>query len=96
MLPYVTSGVILGCGVDRSESWFLGFEITVGPLADLAEFWQLTELYRRQIVLKCVSFCSGSVISSSHNHDSVENGCIFNMSFLSFRVTFHFHGRKGS
>ena len=44
LLTYVTSGVILGYGVDRSESWFLGFEITVGPLADLAEFWQLTEL----------------------------------------------------
>lgn len=37
VLPYVTSGVILGYGVDRSESWFLGFEITVGPLGDLAE-----------------------------------------------------------
>ena len=34
---------------------------------------------------------------SSHNHGSVENGCISNISFLSFfRVTFHFHdyGRK--
>ena len=26
---------------------------------------------------------------SSHNHGSVENGCISNMSFLSFRVIFH-------
>ena len=35
----------------------------------------------------------------SHNHRSVENGCISNMGFLSFRVIFHLnpwiHGRKG-
>ena len=33
---------------------------------------------------------------SSHNHGSVEKGCISNISFLSFRVIFHFHdyGRK--
>ena len=33
----------------------------------------------------------------SHNHGSVENGGISNVSFLSFREMFHFHdcGRKG-
>ena len=38
------------------------------------------------------------IYPSSHNHGSVENGCISNISFLSFRVIFHFHdyGRKGS
>ena len=33
--------------------------------------------------------------SSSRNHGSVEHGCVSNISFLSFRVIFHFHdGRK--
>ena len=37
-----------------------------------------------------------SFYPSSHNHGSVENGCISNISFLSFRVIFHIHeyGRK--
>ncbi len=34
---------------------------------------------------------------SSHNHGSVENGCISNINFLSLRAIFHLHdyGRKG-
>ena len=34
---------------------------------------------------------------SSHHHGSVENGCTYNIGFLSFRVIFHFHdyGIKG-
>ena len=43
----------------------------------------------------------GSESSSNHqfsHHGSVENGCISNVGFLSFRLIFHFHdyGRKGS
>ena len=38
------------------------------------------------------------IYPSSHNHGSVENGCMSNISFLSFGVIFHFHdyGRKGT
>ena len=42
-------------------------------------------------------FCC--VYPSSHNHGSVENGCISNSSFLAFEVVFfhlHDYGRKGS
>ena len=36
------------------------------------------------------------VFPSSHNHGSVENGSISNLSFLLFKAIFHFHdyGRK--
>ena len=39
--------------------------------------------------LPVVPRCLHNVYPSSHHHGSVENGCISNMSFLSFRVIFH-------
>ncbi len=47
---------------------------------------------RRSLTLRMVtSLCE--MYPSSHNHGSVENGCISNISVLSCRVIFHFHGK---
>ena len=54
-------------------------------------------LVKRGGWMGCGMQYSKSMYPSSHNHGSVENGCISNISFLSFRVVFHFndYGRKG-